>query len=73
MDNPIQHKEYREAYAADDVCPDCGGELNTGWECIDCGKDHEPLILKKASPFGKHWPKRDDDDPPINRNPQRFG
>lgn len=23
----------------DDKCPKCGGELDTGWECNDCGYD----------------------------------
>lgn len=22
-----------------DVCPQCGGELDTGWECNECGFD----------------------------------
>lgn len=22
-----------------DKCPKCGGELDTGWECNDCGYD----------------------------------
>lgn len=22
-----------------DICPRCGGELDTGWECNDCGYD----------------------------------
>jgi hypothetical protein len=22
-----------------DLCPECGGELDTGWECNDCGFD----------------------------------
>ena len=24
---------------ADDICPDCSGSLDVGWECNDCGKD----------------------------------
>lgn len=28
-----------EALISDDVCPKCLGELDTGWECNDCGYD----------------------------------
>lgn len=28
-----------QAKIAADVCPKCGGELDTGWECNDCGYD----------------------------------
>lgn len=38
IDNP----EQREARIADDRCPECGGELDTGWECNDCGFDAMP-------------------------------
>lgn len=30
--------------AADDVCPRCLGDLDTGWECSACGYDAFPLI-----------------------------
>jgi len=27
-----------------DECPKCGGELDTGWECNDCGFDAKPIL-----------------------------
>lgn len=27
-----------------DNCLDCGGELDTGWECNDCGKDWRFMV-----------------------------
>lgn len=43
-------RENRDRYmasliaVADNKCPVCGGELDTGWECNGCGKDCQPLI-----------------------------
>lgn len=31
--DPVKRK------VAKDICPKCGGELDTGWECNDCGYD----------------------------------
>lgn len=39
---PVREKEQRELLIAEDYCPECGGELNTGWECNACGFDAEP-------------------------------
>lgn len=25
-------------------CIRCGGQLDTGWECNDCGADHYPAV-----------------------------
>lgn len=36
---PQTSQEHREALILDDYCPECGGELDTGYECIDCGFD----------------------------------
>lgn len=44
-------KEHREADIERDICPECGGELDTGWECNDCGFDALPEL--KESPM---WP-----------------
>lgn len=33
------------AKAEDDICPKCGGNLDTGWECTKCGYDARPLIV----------------------------
>lgn len=30
--------------AREDRCPHCGGELDTGFECNDCGFDALPLV-----------------------------
>lgn len=37
-----KHREHREAEIDQDKCPECGGELDTGWECNDCGFDARP-------------------------------
>lgn len=42
---PAKTKEHREMLIAEDYCPECGGELDTGWECIDCGFDAELEFL----------------------------
>lgn len=47
----LKHREHREARVADDRCPECGGELDTGWECNDCGYDARP-IAKQTPGFG---------------------
>lgn len=31
--------EDRKTLAEADICPECGGELDTGWECTRCGYD----------------------------------
>ena len=37
---PVQNKTVRQAIIRQhDLCPECGGELDTGWECNDCGFD----------------------------------
>lgn len=30
----------------DDICPKCMGELDTGWECNDCGYDAAHLVIR---------------------------
>jgi tRNA(Ile2) C34 agmatinyltransferase TiaS len=39
MQYPVKAKEYREACVSNDKCPECGGELDTGYECSNCGYD----------------------------------
>ena len=39
---PATSKEHRELLIAEDRCPECGGELDTGWECNTCSFDAEP-------------------------------
>jgi len=37
---PISDPHFRRAVAAKkDMCPECGGDLDTGWECGKCGYD----------------------------------
>jgi len=46
---PVKEKEHREAFVAClEACPECGGELDTGWECNRCGFDAQPEM--RASP-----------------------
>ena len=35
----------RAAKVANDECPECGGELDTGYECNDCGFDARPEVV----------------------------
>jgi len=41
-----QAKSFDEKCAQVDMCPKCGGELDTGWECNSCGFDAMPLVVK---------------------------
>lgn len=36
--------DFRAELAYDDICPECLGELDEGFECHDCGYDAEPDI-----------------------------
>lgn len=36
---PAKSQAVRKQMAQEDCCPQCGGELDTGWECNDCGYD----------------------------------
>jgi hypothetical protein len=40
--DPNAAKDQRLAKIAEDICPECGGELDTGWECNKCGFDAKP-------------------------------
>lgn len=35
---------FEKKCAAVDMCPKCGGNLDTGWECTRCGYDAMPHI-----------------------------
>lgn len=41
---PVTSPAVRQQVAREDVCPECGGELDTGWECNRCGFDAKPLV-----------------------------
>lgn len=31
-----------------DQCPECGGDIDTGWECNNCGFDARDIAYKPA-------------------------
>jgi hypothetical protein len=37
-----ESKVFEQKCTAVDMCPKCGGELDTGWECNKCGYDAMP-------------------------------
>ena len=41
IQTPTTDKERREFLISEGKCPECGGELDTGWECNDCGRDFQ--------------------------------
>ena len=44
MRYPVTVPEYREALTEDERCPECGHDLDTGWECINCGYDAQSEV-----------------------------
>lgn len=50
----ITVRQQREAAIEKDQCPECGGELDTGWECNSCGFDALPEL--KNSPYWEGKP-----------------
>jgi len=43
---PASQLEHREILICEDVCPECGGELDTGWQCNSCEFDAHPEARK---------------------------
>lgn len=43
---PASTAEMREAYIVNERCPECGGDLDTGWECNTCEFDARPEALE---------------------------
>jgi len=41
---PVKNSVVRKQMAIEDRCPECGGHLDTGWECNDCEFDAMPLL-----------------------------
>jgi tRNA(Ile2) C34 agmatinyltransferase TiaS len=39
MTYPAKSPALRRSLARRDICPECGGALDTGWECNACGYD----------------------------------
>lgn len=46
---PASTPVLRRALARDDICPECGDELDTGFECNNCGYDAQA----EATSFGR--------------------
>lgn len=40
---PVRHEHLQKQCVSEDRCPECGGELDTGWECNGCGFDARPI------------------------------
>ncbi len=40
---PATDPVLRKELAKRDLCPECGGQLDTGWECNACGYDARDL------------------------------
>jgi hypothetical protein len=49
-DEPKVVREILERDVVQDRCPKCKGELDTGWECNDCGFDAMYLALGLPEP-----------------------
>ena len=41
---PIKNGTTRRHSIKIDICPECGGELDTGYECNACGFDGQPEL-----------------------------
>jgi uncharacterized protein (DUF983 family) len=39
---PLGNIGGRQEHIVNDRCPECGGYLDTGWECNACGFDAKP-------------------------------
>lgn len=48
---PVQGEKLRIALAKDDLCPECGSELDTGFECTECGFDAQHLAYPAHERF----------------------
>jgi len=44
---PAKSLAVRKDLAMQDICPECGGSLDTGWECNSCNFDARPLVQKQ--------------------------
>lgn len=42
-----------------DRCASCLGELDTGWQCNDCGSDWRPWILASSELNGRAHDRRE--------------
>lgn len=42
---PVQSPAMRLTLIKRDICPQCGSDLDTGWECIECEFDAQPELI----------------------------
>jgi len=60
---PATSAPLRRALARDDTCPECGYELDTGWECNNCGYDARDEAYPPAErERDKRWKEEDADN-----------
>lgn len=52
-DFPVNSPAIRAELIKENYCPDCGGELDTGWECNSCGYDAQPEAKNLALRLGR--------------------
>jgi tRNA(Ile2) C34 agmatinyltransferase TiaS len=45
---PVRRPVLRRSLARQDICPECGGALDTGWECNSCGYDAQIEATQKG-------------------------
>ena len=41
--------QHERDLVAKDICPRCRGDLDTGWECNDCGYDAAQIAAERQS------------------------
>lgn len=49
MSDDAALQEFVKQMIANDQCPKCLGELDTGWECNNCGFDAKALVESEAT------------------------
>lgn len=53
---PTDRHVLRRSLARRDICPECGGALDTGWECNECGYDAKyEAHSKPGDPVGSAY------------------
>lgn len=45
---PVRSPELRKYWVDQEQCPECGGALDTGWECNDCGFDAQWIAYPQS-------------------------
>lgn len=48
---PVKWTTLRKECAKRDICPECGGNLDTGWECNDCGFDARDIAYPELQRY----------------------